>query len=470
MKQALILLLVLALGPLGMAQRQAQPAAPAAAPVAPSVPRPPGLPPSQAEQNPIRIDRERSRVGFIDERTGKRLEPVYRMIDEERYADAARQLEYILTVVRLPFDESVVRRDLANAYLHIDQTEQAAPHLRRVVALDQLPLSEMAGALYFLAQYEASEERPVEALRYLYAYLPLVREPPANAYLLAAAAHANLKEFRHAIWQVRQAIERSERPDQSHYQIWLASHYELGELVESIGVLQEMITIWPDNRDFWRQLAGLYYQLEQQPEALASLSLAYERGLLVEERDFLALSGYYSYLEIPLKAAQVLADGLERGIVNSTRRQWEMLANHWRAAQEIEPALEAYRRATEVEASLQLDMMRAQMLIELERWQEAADLLDLIGQQPDFPGELRNPGMVFMLSGLALFEIDNLQEAAIRFERAMDFETVAEQAEQWLNVIRIEEDARASLAEAEAAAAEAEAAEPDPLGRVRFDR
>ena len=142
-------------------------------------------------------------------------------------------------------------------------------------------------------------------------YFAVVDEIPDSAFAIKANAHAQLEQFREGKAAIKQAIQLSDKPKESWYQLLLAFHSELTEYREMSEVLQTLITIAPNKKTYWMQLSSVYFTLKDDKKSLAVLELANKKGLFEKESDFMQLFKMYSYNSVPYKAAETLQSALD---------------------------------------------------------------------------------------------------------------------------------------------------------------
>ena len=70
-----------------------------------------------------------------------------------------------------------------------------------------------------------------------------------------------------------------------------------------------------------------YYTQDSDDESLAGLELAYERNTLTKEKEFIDLSKYYLYKNLPQKAIKAIKFGIDSGIVDESKDNYELLCN-----------------------------------------------------------------------------------------------------------------------------------------------
>lgn len=388
--------------------------------------------------------------GLLRERTYKRLNKLYELIGEEQYAEALTGLDKLWPATEsFPYERAV----LAQAKGHVFSAQEKYPSARKqfevAVELDSLPNLQHYQAMFGVAQLFAVEQRYKETIKWLKRWFAEVDTPPrAEAYVLLANAYAQQSQFRPAIKAIKSAIDKSDKPKENWYQLLMAMHYELKEIKEAAVVLEILVRMRPDKKEYWTQLGSMYMNLKRDEDALATMALAHANGLLDKEADWKQLYSLYGYLKVPFKAASILKEGLDKGYVESNRENWENVANAWYAANEQENALEAFAKASQYSENGKIDMRRGYILVDLERWPEVIDALTRAINKGGIKDT--DTGNAWLMIGMAEFELGRLNDAGKAFVNAKRYKKTKRAGQQWLNHLKDERKRRD--AEKEAAA------------------
>ena len=147
----------------------------------------------------------------------------------------------------------------------------------------------------------------------------------------------------------------------------------------------------------------------------------------------------YSLKEVPFKAAEVLEEGIEKGIVEATEKHLRMMADGWFSAEEMERALVGYEKAGAAAEDGDIDLRRGYILVDLERWEEAIVALNKAIEKGGIND--RKMGEAWVMVGMAEMSLENYDEALEAWRQANRFETARDAAQQWMNHLR-EERAR----------------------------
>jgi len=382
-------------------------------------------------------------AGALDEPTWKRLNAVYEDVGEENYDLAFDKIQKMLPRASSNYEKAVMSQALAQVEWARANYDESLAGFERAVELDALPDLAHFSLMYQIAQLYYMKDRYDEALDKLALWMCKVPEEKVTdvAYVLKASLHAQKEDWKNVITSIDQAISMSEEPKESWYQLKLAAHFELEQFPKAAQTLETLIQSWPDKKTYWIQLSQIYYKLKMTDEALSVLVLAYRRNMLDKQTDIVYLSNLYSNNDVPFKAAAVLQKGLEDGIVKSDKRHWTIVADSWYAAGEMEKALAAYAKAGEESDDGEIDLRRAYILVDMERWSEASVAVNAAIQKGGFNDT--KTGDAYVLQGMSEFNLGNYNKASAAWGRASKYPKAKKSAQQWLNHMR-EERARRS--------------------------
>ena len=381
----------------------------------------------------------------LDEMTWRRLNAVYEDLAEERFDDARADLSKMLgRAGRNRYLEAVLNQAMGQVEWARGNYSGARGYIETAVELDSLPDAAHFALLYQLVQLYYLQGRYDDALERLnawFCHVPLEQLSALN-YVLKASIHAQQAQYPDVLQAIDRAIATGPGPEESWYRLKLAAHFELEQYGEAAETLEIMVGSWPDRRSHWVQLSQTWYRMGRDDRALAVLALAYRNGLLDRQSDFLFLSSLYNHSEVPFKAAQVLEQGILQGVVEASEPHRTRLADTWYRADEMERSLEAYAAASLAATDGTVDLRRGFILVELERWQQAMEALDLALDKGGLDD--RQNGEAFLLRGVARFHLGRLKDAGDDWNRAAQYERTRDSARQWINHLREAKRRRAS--------------------------
>lgn len=369
------------------------------------------------------------RQGLLTERSHRDLTRVYDLIGDEKYQEALASLGTLLNRSGLSdYERAMMVQLRGHVYLATERYDAALRDFDEVIRQDAMPNVRHFQMMYQMAQVYIVQEQFERGLAMLDEWFAYTETVTAAAYEMQASALAQLSRYREAIVAIDKAIAMSSEPKDSWYQLKLAMHFELKQYPQAAAVLDILITRDPDRKSYWTQLASVYMAMDDQRKALSVMALAHRKGLLDRESEWVQLFQLYSYIEAPYKAAQILQDGLTRNIIESTQRRWEDLGNSWYTAHELDRALEAYARAGSLSADGKIDLQRAYILVDQEKWAEAEQAL----AEATRKGGLDRECNAFLLLGMAQFEQGKRQAAQQSFNRSASDDRCRSGATQWI--------------------------------------
>jgi len=374
----------------------------------------------------------------LDETTWNRLNSAYEDVGKERYDDAYDKLEVLLGRARGKYLQAVLYQALAQVEWSRKHFDAALTDFEKAVELNALPDDTHFSLMYQIAQLYYMKDRYDDALAKLGLWMCKVPKDKvtAAAWMLKASIYAQKKDWKNVIPAVAQAISMSDDPKEPWYQLQLAAYFETEQFPKAAQTLETMIQRWPDKKNYWLQLSQIDYKLKRDDKALAVLALAYRRNMLDKQGDILYLANLYSNENVPLKAAEVLQKGLDDGIVKPTKQHWTMLADSWYSAEEIEKALAAYEKAGQASDDGEIDLRRAYLLVDLERWRDAAEAVTAALEKGGFND--RKTGDAYILLGMSEFNLGHYDKASTAWGRASRFPGAQKSAKQWMNLMREE--------------------------------
>jgi len=375
----------------------------------------------------------------LDEFTWKQLNKIYENVADEQYDEAYTGLKTLLgRASRDSYLQAIINQGLAQVEWSRGNYQASLGYFEKAVELDALPDQAHFALMYQIAQLYFMQERYDEALARLELWFCKSPEEKITsaAYVLQASIYAQKEDYSGVLKAIDTAISMDTDPKESWYQLKLAAHYELEQYPQAAETLEILISKWPDKKVYWTQLSQIYYRLKQNDRSLAVLALAYRKGLLDKQSDIVYLSSLYSNEEVPFKAAEVLEKGIRDGIVNSDQYHWTIVAESWYAAEELEKSLAAYQEAGKAAKDGGIDLRRAFLLVDLERWPAALESLNLALEKGGL--DERKTGEAYLLRGMAQFNLGNFDSASADWGRAGRYDKTREAARQWMNHLQEE--------------------------------
>jgi tetratricopeptide (TPR) repeat protein len=376
---------------------------------------------------------------IVDQRTSRKLGETIEHIQSERWAEARKILDRFRMRALNALERAKVYQlkgiVAANGYSDYPAAREA---FEAAIAEDALTPSEHAEQRFQIAQLYMAEQRWSDVVRELKRYMGMVESPNSTTYYLLAIAHYQNKAHDEALPHAIKAIELSTSPQESWLQLLLALRLTKKQYAEAVPVLEQLVRYHP-KKLYWMQLSTVHGALGSYEEALIPLQLAYEQGFLTTSSEYNRLAQLLLYLDLPYRAALVMQAGFERGIVEQEAKAYELLSNSWIAARNFDEASAPLAKAAELSEGGDLFVRLAQVMIQREKWTEAASALE----QALAKGSLKSPGEAKLLMGIAHYSQKQPGQAQRWFAQAQKHKDTRAEASNWLTYIERELQAQA---------------------------
>jgi tetratricopeptide (TPR) repeat protein len=389
----------------------------------------------QAQQKACEARRPTRPAGTIGELTYKRLERIMVAVGKNEYAESEQKLAELVESTGGDYEKAIVLQTLAYVYAMQNKHAQAIKAYEQTLATNALPAQAQEQMMLNVSQLYLSVNQIEKGTQQLLKYLAEACNPSPDAHILLASLYADKKQWRESLQQADLALVRAKQPKESWLQLKLALHNELRETARCAEVLVHLIAMSPMKETYFKQLHGILTEISKDTEALAILGLAERRGFVDEEPEYRTLADLYMFMNIPLKAAQVMERGLDQKKVEATEKNLEKMANAWFASREYDKAEKAMARAAQQSEKGELWKQLATIQIEKENWKGALESLRKAQQK----GNLKTPGEVDYLIGVAATQAKQWKTAEAALRAAMQHEKFVKQATEWLNHMREEQ-------------------------------
>jgi len=435
--------------------------------------------PVLAQQDGQEEGQESQRAKSLDPRVAKQLMGAYEDLQNDRYADGVAKLDDLLASrgdAMKPFDLASVLQIRGSALANLERYDAALDDFQRALELGALPEEQNVQLRFNVAQLHFRAENYGEAIRHLRLWIEEAEKPDHKAHYMLAAAHYYREEYREAVSPVQRAIELSPKPSKRYYELANIIYAQAGLDRRRVPLLKRMVEYWPDEKTYWKQLAAVYNQTDQQRKSFSTLEVAYRNGLIDEADDILSLAQFYSVYNNPHRGAELLVKEMERGRVERSVDNLELLSQLWSQAREHKKAIPVLREAARKSDTGELSYRLGQVLLADEQNEAAARALEAAVNKGGLPEAKRADA--WMLLGTARFnqagpgDREQRAEADAAFAKAQRFEQTRKRAKEWrgyIAAINRTESRQASL-EAKQEARLAEAARQRQLTSCRAQR
>ena len=334
-------------------------------------------------------------------------------------------------------------------YYGNDDIASAIDSFEKVVSEKEIPNSLRLSTLYSLAQLSMQLQNFDQSLTFLGLWKESNPKEMTNTQqVLFAQVHYQNKQYKQSLSYVSKAIEQSEIAKEVPKENWLvlqrASYFELKQPIDVTRVIESLVRYY-NKPKYWLQLSAMYGEIGEEDKQLAVMESAWQAGYVTKSTDIITLVQLYRYHNVPIKAANLLAEAIDNGKVVAQEKYLDMLAQAYIAAKDDEKSIPVLIKAAEIGETGKFDAHLAQAYLNLEKWQLAINSADKALERGKLDSE-STEGNMYLVKGMAAFNLQNFEQSLVAFNQAKKVKSSAKTAKQWFHYVEKEQGAKQKLA------------------------
>jgi len=383
---------------------------------------------AQEESSGQRPPPETRKAGVMRANSYKVILPIQELLAEDKAREALEKLKAVDTEKFNDYEKSVTFQMWGYAYSALENYDKSIEYFEKAIATGELNPNVEQDLRFNTAQMYRALEKLEPSLKRFEEWLARAESPTGTQYYQIASTYYQAEKFDKALPLIEKGIATKPDPEQSWMTLAVALYIDKKDYRKAVPYLEQLATRFP-KAAYWKQLAAVYSELKQENKTLAALELAYKQNFLDSNTDLRRLAEMYMYLEVPYKAAVLLDKEINAGRMDKDERNWELLANAWFQAREIDKAFAPLEKAAALSGDGKQYMRLGQLHIEKEKWQDAVSAIEKAVNK----GGLKSKGEALLLRGIALFNLGKVGPAkeALASARRSGDASVARQAVQW---------------------------------------
>lgn len=373
---------------------------------------------------------KKKRTKIVGPSVGKKVQKAFEAYSEDRIDDALTILLEIET--SKAYDRAYLDRFIANMYATKGGTDskKALPYLYSSIKDEELNEKEHADTVKLLADLQMQEKEYKGALENYALWMDTTCKEDANTYVKIAQAHYELKELDKMIAPSDKAIALFKEPNQNPYILKLTSYYERKQYKNSVKVLEDVIEIFPENKQWWTQLGMFYMLVEDYEKALYTLDTAYQQGFLTKETEIKTLANLYATNDVPYRSAKLLEKYIDSGLIARTDSNMFSMANAFHAAQEVKEAAKYFGETAKLSNNPKHYRRQGMLLQQSEQYDAAT-----VALQKAIDLGIENSGRVYMTMAEAYFYQEKYPQATKAIKKAQEDPKTRKAARAWASYI-----------------------------------
>ena len=373
-------------------------------------------------------ERKARKTQIVGERVGKTLVKAFELYNEEKLDEAIAALLDVDSSNE--FDKATLNRFLGNLYATKDE-KQAIKYLTLAVKPDLLTFADQASTMKLLADMLMQDKQYQKAIKAYEDWILFTGEQNSDAYMRIANAYYVMNQHDKVLAPADDAIRFSAKPIEGPYQLKMAALYELRRYKELITVVETMVQLFPENKQFWVYLGNFYTLTEEYAKSLSTLQLAYSQGYLVKDSEVRMLAQMYANNNIPYKAATVMEKHMKDGLVKRDKTNINFIASNYQSAREFARAAEYYGELAVLTNDADAYRRQGSALSAIQKYNEAIAAFDKA-----LALNVEKPSNVYMSLVDAYFYQRKYKEAYAALMNAKKDPAMARQVRSWESYIK----------------------------------
>ena len=373
-------------------------------------------------------ERKARKTQIVGERVGKTLVKAFDLYNEEKLDEAIALLLEVSSSNE--FDTATLNRFLGNLYATKDE-KQAIKYLTLAVKPDVLTFNDQASSMKLLADMLLQDKQYQKAIKAYEDWILFTGEQNSDAYMRIANSYYLMNQHDKVLNPADDAIRFSSKPIEGPYQLKMAALYELKRYKDLVSVVETMVQLFPENKQFWVYLGNFYTLTEEYGKALSTLQLAYAQGYLEKDSEVRMLAQMYANNNIPFKAAVTMEKHMKDGLVKKDKNNLTFIASNYQSAREFVKAAFYYGELAALTNDADSYRRQGSAYLSVQKYNEAIAAFDKA-----LSLNVEKPSSVYMSLVDAYFYQKKYKEAFAALMNAKKDPNMSRQVRSWESYIR----------------------------------
>ena len=381
----------------------------------------------------------------------KRLEGVQEVVGgdkeptKQQLQDLARKLPgYMSKDCATSYEKSNVYNMLGFIHYSLDNYDGALDAYLKLIREPDADDRQRLSTRYTVAQLYMLQEKYAEAVKQLEAWMKEATVIGDSARILLAQAYYQVNRKDDALKIVNKVIADSEAngqlPKESWWSLQRVLYYEKEDYGRVTEILKKLVTHYP-SLNYWKQLGGMYAQLEKDMNQLVSTEVVYLQKGLTQERQLLTLAYLYLGAGAPYRAALLIENGMKQDIIEESAKNLELLGSVWQQAQSTDKAAVVLERAAKLSGKGEIYARLAGVYLDQDESVKAARA----AKNALSKGGLKRPELTHLALGSAYVNLHCYGDAVKSFRQSAKYDKTKKASNQWIAYATAEGDRRTKL-------------------------
>jgi len=382
----------------------------------------------------------------------ERIQKAQEMVDAEEYKGALKIIRNLYNPDKLSeYEQANVLNYLGFIHYNMENMPEAISTYKKLLAIPSLEPQMAKQTTFTLAQLLTVEERYRDALNTLDKWFTLETNPGPQPFILKAQIHYHLNEFKAMVKPIETGMEVARSRNLPVKEDWwglLNYAYFQQENYKKVRDIQKLLLeTWPKKR-YWLSLAGAFTELGQDEKLIYAYDAAFTQDMLEKGTEFVTMSQLYLQAEVPYKAATLLQQKIDAGIVPKNEKNYRLLSQSWMLAMEDAKAIPPLKAAAALAKNGEVDARLANTYLNIGEYSDCVTSAKTAIRK----GGLKSPDNIQISLGMCLYNLHRYSASKAAFREAAKTPRSQRTSGQWIRVIDAEVERNRQIRLAEEAA------------------
>ena len=397
-------------------------------------------------------DTKTKQAQAVSKEVYEKIQKAQEAVDAKDYRGALDLLNRLYNPDKLTeYEQANVLNYLGFVHYNMDNIQQATATYEKMLRIPSLEPQMAKQTTLTMAQLYTMEENYAKALQTLDKWFALETNPGPDQFVLKAQILYNLNRYKDMINPIETAMKVARERDKPVKEDWWNllnfAYFQQENYVKVRDIQKTLLQSWP-KASYWKQLAGAYTELGEDEKLIYAYDAAHTQGMLEKPQEFVTMAQLYLQAEVPYKAATLMQEKMDAGVVPKTEKNYRLLSQAWTLAQEDDKAIPALKAAAQLAEDGELDARLANAFLNIGEYGDCVTAANTALRK----GGLRNPDNIQISLGMCLYNLRRYSDARNAFTAAGKVPRSQRTARQWIAVIDAELERNRQIRLAEEAA------------------
>ena len=397
-------------------------------------------------------DTKTKQAQAVSKEVYERIQKAQEAVDAKDYRGALDMLNRLYNPDKLTeYEQANVLNYIGFVYYNMDDTQNAIKTFEKMLRIPSLEPQLAKQTTLTMAQLYTMEEDYGKALSTLDRWFTMETNPGPEQYILRAQILYNLDRYADMINPIETAMkvarERETEVKEDWWNLLNFAYFQQENYTKVRDIQKILLQSWPKAR-YWKSLAGAFTELGEDEKLIYAYDAAHTQGMLEKDTEFVTMAQLYLQAEVPYKAATLLQEKMDAGVVAKNEKHYRLLSQAWMLSREDEKAIPALQAAAQLADDGELDLRLANSYLNIGEYGECVDSANTALRK----GGLKNPDNAQISLGMCLYNLRRYEDAKTAFRNAARAPRSQRTANQWISVIDAELERNRQIQLAEEAA------------------